>query len=68
MSRKKVWGDIDAKAALRTLDRFTQDEARSRAAEILQVVQGLVQIMRAAMGGEQPFSVNHPLFAKGLSL
>jgi hypothetical protein len=51
--REEALGETDAKAALQTLDRFTQEEARSRAAEILQVVHGLVKIMRAAMEGEQ---------------
>jgi len=38
-------GGRDAEAVLQRLDRLTQDEARTTAAEILNVVHGLVQDM-----------------------
>ena len=38
-------GGKDAEAVLQRLDRLTQDEARTTAAEILNVVHGLVQDM-----------------------
>jgi hypothetical protein len=38
-------GGKDAEAVLQRLDRLTQDEARTTAAEILKVVHGLVQDM-----------------------
>ena len=38
-------GEMDAEAVLQRLDRLTQDEARTTAAEILRVVYGLVRDM-----------------------
>jgi len=38
-------GGKEAEAVLQRLDRLTQDEARTTAAEILNVVHGLVQDM-----------------------
>lgn len=38
-------GEMDVEAVLQRLDRLTQDEARTTAAEILRVVYGLVQDM-----------------------
>ena len=38
-------GNKDAEAVLQRLDRLTQDEARTTAAEILKIVHGLVQDM-----------------------
>ena len=40
---KKIFGERDADAILRRLDRLSYDEARMTAAEILKVVYGLVQ-------------------------
>ena len=42
---KKVFGETDAGAILRRLDRLSNDEARSTATEILKVVYGLIQEM-----------------------
>jgi hypothetical protein len=42
---KKLFGEKDVEAVLQRLDRLTQDEARTTAAEILKVVYGLVQDM-----------------------
>jgi len=39
-------------AALQRLDRLTLDEARTTAAQTLEVVYGLVQNMRAVIDGE----------------
>jgi hypothetical protein len=43
--KKLFGGDKDAEAILQRLDRLTQDEARATAAEILNIVHGLVQDM-----------------------
>ena len=43
--KKLFGGDNDADAILQRLDRLTQDEARTTAAEILNIVHGLVQDM-----------------------
>ena len=50
---KKAFGEKDLEAILQRLDRLTQNEARTTAAEILQVVYGLVQNMSVVMNGEQ---------------
>jgi hypothetical protein len=47
-------------AILDRLDRLTQDEARTTAAEILKVLYGLVQIMNVVMDGEEMRSVCYP--------
>ena len=43
----------EVEAVLQRLDRLTVDEARSTAAQTLEVVYGLVQNMRVVMDGEQ---------------
>ena len=53
---KKVFGDEDVEAVLQRLDRLTLDEARTTAAQTLEVVHGLVQGMRVLMDGEQTHS------------
>ena len=50
---KKLFGEKDVEAVLQRLDRLTQDEARTAAAQILEVVHGLVQGMREVMDGKQ---------------
>jgi ribosomal 50S subunit-associated protein YjgA (DUF615 family) len=50
---KKVFGEKDVEAVLQRLDRLTQDEARTTAAQTLKVIHGLVQGMRVIMDGEQ---------------
>ena len=50
---KKVLEEKDIEAALQRLDRLTQDEARTTAAQTLEVIQGLVQNMRVVIDGEQ---------------
>jgi hypothetical protein len=50
---KKVFREKDVEAILQRLDRLTQDEARTTAAETLKVVYSLVQNMTEVMKGEQ---------------
>jgi hypothetical protein len=57
---KRVFGEKDVEAVLRRLDRLTQDEARTTAAQILEVVFGLVQNMSVVMNGEQTHSAYNP--------
>jgi hypothetical protein len=49
---KKVLGDNEVEAVLQRLDRLTQDEARTMAAQTLEVVYGLLQNMKVFMDGE----------------
>jgi len=49
---KKLLGENEIEAVLERLDRLTVDEARTAAAQTLEVVCGLVQNMRAVMNGE----------------
>jgi hypothetical protein len=50
---KKLLGEKHVEAVIQRLDRLTQDETRITAAQILEVVYGLVQNMRVVMDGEQ---------------
>jgi hypothetical protein len=52
---KKVLGEKGIEAVLHRLDRLTIDEARTTAAQTLEVVHGLVQNMRVIMDGEQTY-------------
>jgi ribosomal 50S subunit-associated protein YjgA (DUF615 family) len=54
---KKLLRENDIEAALQRLDRLTQDEARTTAAQTLEVVYGLAQIMRVVIDGEETQSV-----------
>ena len=58
---KKLLGEKDVEAVLQRLDRLTQDEARTTAAQTLEVVHGLVQNMSIVMDGGQTPSVGNPL-------
>jgi hypothetical protein len=49
---KKLFGEKDNEAVLQRLNRLTQDEAKLTAAQILEVVHGLVQNMRVVTDGE----------------
>jgi hypothetical protein len=49
---KKLLGDNEVEAVLQRLDRLTQDEARTTAAQTLEVVYGLMQNMKVFMDGE----------------
>ncbi|KAH9990933.1 hypothetical protein BJV77DRAFT_566061 [Russula vinacea] len=46
---KKLFGENEVDAILQRLDRLTQDEARTTAAQTLEVVYGLIQNMRVVM-------------------
>jgi hypothetical protein len=56
---KKLLGDNEVEAVLQRLDRLTQDEARTTAAQTLEVVHGLVQNMKVFMDGEQKHMTCH---------
>jgi ribosomal 50S subunit-associated protein YjgA (DUF615 family) len=51
---KKGFGEKDVEAILQRLDRLTQDEARTTAAQTLEVVYGLVKNIGVVMDGEHP--------------
>ena len=48
----KLLGENEVEAALKRLDRLTQDEARVTAAQILEVVYNLVRNMNVVMDGK----------------
>ena len=54
---KKLFGENEIEAILQRLDRLTQDEARTTAAQTLQVVYGLVQNMRVVIEGNNTFGL-----------
>jgi hypothetical protein len=58
---KKLFGEKDIEAVLQRLNRLTQDEARLTAAQILEVVHGLVLNMRVVTDGEQTYQGCHSL-------
>jgi hypothetical protein len=65
---KKLFGEKDIEAVLQRLNRLTQEEAKLTAAQILEVVHGLVQNMRVVTDGEriyqacQSLGVEYPSF------
>jgi hypothetical protein len=64
---KKLFGDNEVEAVLQRLDRLTEDEARTTAAQTLQVVHGLVQSMQVfqdGMNGEHTNVTCHCRLAK----
>jgi hypothetical protein len=50
---QNVLGGNEVEAVLQRLDRLTQDEARTTAAQTFKVVYGLAQDMRVVMNGDQ---------------
>jgi hypothetical protein len=50
---KEFFKEEDIEAVLARLDRLTEDETRTTAAHILDIVHGLVQNMKEFMDGEQ---------------
>jgi hypothetical protein len=50
---QSVLGGNEVEAVLQRLDRLTQDEARTTAAQTFKVIYGLAQDMRVVMDGEQ---------------
>jgi hypothetical protein len=59
---KNFFGDKDIEAVLQRLDRLTQEEARTTAAETLLVVYELVQNMQRFIDGELARSAIRHLF------
>jgi hypothetical protein len=60
---KKHFGEKEVDAVLQRLARLTQDEARTTAAQTLEVVYSLVQNMTVVMSGDQLCSACNPPFA-----
>jgi hypothetical protein len=58
---KKLFGEKNIEAVLERLNRLTQDEAKLTAAQIFEVVHGLVQNMRVVVDGEQIYQACHSL-------
>ena len=56
---KKLLGENEVEAVLQRLDRLTDVEARTTAAEILKVVHGHIQNMNVLMEGGETRSVYH---------
>ena len=50
---KKLFGENDIEVVLQRLDRLTQEEGRTTAAQTLEVVYGLFQNMRVVIDGKQ---------------
>jgi hypothetical protein len=65
---KNFFGDKDVEAVTQRLDRLTQEEARTTAAQTLGVVCGLVQNMQRFMDGEHTPEAQNPPFSEHLSL
>jgi hypothetical protein len=65
---RKLVGEKKMEAMVQRLDRLTQDEARHTVALILKVVYGLVENMKAVMGGEQIHQVCRPLSVEDIFL
>ena len=65
---KKLFGENDVEVVLQRLDRLTQDEARTTAAQTLEVVYGLVQNMTVVLDGERIYLACQPLALDHMSL
>ncbi len=55
---KKLLGENDVEAVLQRLDRLTQEEARTTAAQTLEVVYGLMKNMKVVMDGANDLLIN----------
>ena len=64
----KLVGEKKIEAVVQRLDRLTQAEARQTVAEILKVVHGLVENMKAVMNGEQIHQDCRPLDVEDIFL
>jgi len=53
---KDILGKNVVEPVLQRLDRLTQEEARNTAAQTLEVIYSLVQVMTVVMNGEQTHS------------
>ncbi len=51
--RKKLFGENDVEAVLQRFDRLTQEEAKTTAAQTLEVAYRLVKSMKEVMDGAQ---------------
>jgi hypothetical protein len=58
---KKLLGENEVEAVLQRLDRLNQEEARTTAAQTLEVVYGLVQNMRVVIDGKRIHLTCHAL-------
>ena len=58
---KKLFGEYDVEVVLQRLDRLTQEEAWTTAAQTLAVVYGLVQNMRVVLDGKRIYLACQPL-------
>ena len=64
---KRLLGENEVEAVLQRIDRLTLDEARTTAAQTLEVVYGLVQNMRAVIDGEYIYLASLLLVVECLS-
>jgi hypothetical protein len=64
----KLVGEKKMEAMVLRLDRLTQREARQTAAQILEVVYGLVENMKVVMDGERIHQACRPLGVENISL
>ena len=55
---KKLLGENDVEAVLQRLDRLTQEEAQTTAAQTLEVVYGLMKNMKVVMDGANDLLIN----------
>jgi len=65
---KKLFGEKDVEAVLQRLGRLTEDEAKLTAAQILEVVYGLVQKMEVVTDGKFMHQACHSLSVEYPSL
>ena len=63
----RLLGENEVEAVLQRIDRLTLDEARTTAAQTLEVVYGLVQNMRAVIDGEYIYLASLLLVVECLS-
>jgi hypothetical protein len=57
---KKLFGENDVEVVLQRLDRLTEEEARTTAAQTLDVVYDLFQSMRVVIDGKQIYLACQP--------
>ena len=65
---RKLVGEKNMQAMVQRLDRLTQGEARQTIAQVLKLVHGLVENMKAVMDGEQIDQARRPLGVEDPSL
>ena len=64
---KKLLGENETKAVLERLDRLNHEEARTVAAQTLEIVYGLVKNMKLVMDGAWRVPAYDPLYPECLS-